>query len=108
MRKKDAVNIENYNRPPVGQTGSPNGCETSADVGGKTAAAVGKPALAGGGLLSVRTATRDPAAEAVRRTEPAGPSDDLAPDALDDLIKSALDFSPPPMPNFGIISRDSS
>ena len=64
--------------------------------------------MRGGKPLTVSAAARDPAAEAVRRTEPPGPSDDLKPDALDALVKSVLDFPPPPLPNFGIMSQDSS
>ena len=103
------MNVENYNRPLVGQTGSTDGCAASAGARGDAGTvAATRQALAGAGLLSVRAAPRDPAAEAVRRTEPAGPADDLKPDALDALIKSVLDFSPPPLPNFGIMSQDSS
>lgn len=102
------MNVENSNRPLVGQPDVSGVSSVCAGGDGTASAAVAKPALAGNGLLSVRAAARDPAAEAVRRTEPSGPADDLVPDALDDLIKSVLDFSPPPVPNFGIMSQDSS
>ena len=102
------MNVENSNRPLVGQPDTSGVSAALAGCDGTASSAVSKPALAGAGLLSVRAAARDPAAEAVRRTEPAGPADDLKSDALDELIKSVLDFSPPPMPNFGIMSQDSS
>ena len=102
------MNVESHIRPPVGQSDVSGVSSASAADAGRETSAIGRPALSGAGLLSVRAAARDPAAEAVRRTEPSGSASDLKPDALDELIKSALDFSPPPMPNFGIMSQDSS
>ena len=102
------MNVENSNRPLVGQPDTSGVSAVRAGCDGEATSAVAKPALVGAGLLSVRAAPRDPAAEAVRRTEPAGPADDLKPDALDALVKSVLDFPPPPLPNFGIMSQDSS
>ncbi len=61
---------------------------------------------AGGGVLSVRKASEDAATEAAGRIRPADEADALKTDALDALIKSVLDFPPPPMPNFDIMSRD--
>lgn len=103
------MNVENHNQfnslaGPMGGLGDPSASVGAA--GGGRAASVGC-AAAGDRGLTVRAAARDPSAEAVRRTEPAGAAADLAPDALDRLIKSALDFPPPPMPNFDIMSQDS-
>lgn len=107
------MNVENYSRavaalPSAGQSVRPGAPAPVAGTGGEPPSpAVGGQTPAGDRPLTVRAAAQDPAAEAARRLEPACDAAATSCDALDALIKSVLDFEPPPMPNFGIMSENS-
>ena len=102
------MNVENYSRLGVGQPDGSGGRAAFAGAADEPSAPVaGGAASSGDRPLTVRAAAKGPAAEAARRLEPACAADALAPDRLDALIKSVLDFAPPPMPNFDIMSENS-
>jgi len=77
-------------------------------AGERQSSAVGGKDPMGECSLSVRTAQNPLSAEAAGRIDPDSEADALRTDAMDALIKSALDFLPPPMPRFDIIAPDSS
>lgn len=102
------MNVENHFRPGVGQIGGSGGRTAFAGAAGEPSSpVVGGQAPLGDRPLTVRAAAKGSAAEAAGRIDPAHEAEALAPDRLDALIKSVLDFAPPPMPNFDIMSENS-
>ncbi len=107
------MNVENYSRavadlPSAGQSVRPGAPAPVAGTGGEPPSpAVGGQAPAGDRPLTVRAAPGGSATGAAGRIDPASAADALQTDALDVLIRAALDFAPPPMPNFDIMSQNS-
>ena len=107
VRKKNAVNVENSFKSVAGQLGRIDDQTPFSGVSGeKQPSAAGRVASAARQSLTVRTTPGD-GVVATRRIDSADAEDALKKDALDALIKSALNFPPPPMPNFDIMSSDS-
>lgn len=88
------MNVETTYRPAAAQTGYVGGEEASAKASG-SARLPSKDAS-----LTVREAKGGPATGAARRLDAAGEADALGTDRLDALIKSVINFPPPPMPEF--------
>ena len=102
------MNVENYTRSAAGSFGGVvNQPALSEASGERPSSAVAGQNPVGGASLTVRTSPNALAAEAAGRIRPADEEDALKTDALDALVKSVLDFPPPPMPNFDIMSHDS-
>lgn len=101
------MNIENTFKSVAGQLGRIGDQESfvGASDGKKTSSVRGMTPT-GGASLTVRTTPND-GAVAARRIDSADAEEALRKDALDSLIKSVLNFPPPPMPNFDIMSSDS-
>lgn len=96
------MNVENTFRPIPSPAGFPSDGMSAVDVADGISAS--RPA---GTPLTVRDAPRDPAAASTRRTEAVRDEDALATDSIDLLVKSVLDFAPPPMPDFGAAAEAS-
>lgn len=96
------MNVENTYRPIPSPAGFPTEGMSAGDVADGVSAS--RPA---GSPLTVRDAPRDPAAASTRRAEAAHDEDALAADSIDMLVKSVLDFAPPPMPDFAAVAEAS-
>lgn len=96
------MNVENTFRPIPSPAGFPSGGMSAGDVadGISTARPAGSP-------LTVQDAPRDPTAASTRRAEATHNDDALATDSIDLLVKSVLNFAPPPMPDFGAAAEAS-
>lgn len=102
------MNVENSFRPATGPLGSPGDRAAFAGASGEpSSAVVGGQVPSGDRPLTVRAAPGGSATGAAGRIDPASAADALQTDALDALIRAALDFAPPPMPNFDIMSQNS-
>ena len=101
------MNIENTFKSVAGQLGRIGDQASFAGVSdGTQAASVRGKTPTGGASLTVRTTPNDGTVSA-RRIDSADAEEALKTDALDSLVKSVLNFPPPPMPNFDIMSSDS-
>jgi len=89
------MNVGNTIRPIIGQ---PNGLSGQASPVGNPDGAF--PSAADRSL-TVQSAGKDLSTEAAKPIDPLREAEAVATDRLDALIKSVLDYPPPPMPDFG-------
>ena len=88
------MNVETTYRPAGAQAGYVGGEEASVKAAGAA-----RPAPKDA-PLTVMEAKGELATGAARRLDAAEEADALGTDRLDSLIKSVIDFPPPPMPEF--------
>lgn len=89
------MNVGNHLRPLVGQPNALSGQATPVGKGGGAfPSSADRP-------LTIQETGKGLATEAAKPLDPACEASAVSTDRLDALIKSVLDYPPPPMPRFG-------